>query len=108
MTEALSDTYLGLPSTMGLDRTYCFQILVDRVMKRIMGWKERQLSIGGKEVLLNSIVHAIPSYAMSVFKIPKHICKGITDAVSHYWWDDGGNQRRMRRMHWFGDRNCVR
>ena len=38
MTEALSDTYLGLPSTVGLDRTYYFQFLVDRVMKRIMGW----------------------------------------------------------------------
>ena len=71
MIEALSDTYLGLPSTMGLDRTDCFQVLMDRVMKRIMGWKERQLSIGGNGVLLKSIVQAIPSYAMLVFKIPK-------------------------------------
>ena len=38
MTEALSDTYLGLPSSVGLDRADCFQFFVDRVMKRIMGW----------------------------------------------------------------------
>ena len=92
-------TYLGLPSTMGLDMIYFFlKFLVDRVMKRIRGWKKRQLSTGGKEVLLKSVIHAIPSYAMSVFKIPKQICKGITDAMSHYWWGDSDNRRRM---HWF-------
>jgi hypothetical protein len=71
MTEALTDKYLGLPAMVGADRTECFQFLVDRVCKRINWWKEKILSSGGKEVLLKAIAQAIPSYAMSVFKIPK-------------------------------------
>ena len=49
-------------------------------------------------MLIKAVAQAIPTYAMSVFKFPKKICKGITDAISHYWWGDGENHRRM---HWF-------
>ena len=70
----------------------------ERIWQRVNGWKERQLSAGGKEVLLKAVGQSIPSYAMSVFKIPKQTCKGITDVMSHYWWGDGDAQRRM---HWF-------
>ena len=72
MTESLKDN-LGLPATVGLDRSDSFQYLIDRIIQRISGWKEKVLSTGGKEVLLKSVAQAIPSYAMSVFKIPKKI-----------------------------------
>ena len=85
MTEALSDKYLGLPSMIGVDRVDCFKHLIERIQKIVNGWKERTLSYGGKEVLIKAVAQAIPTYAMSVFKFPKKICKGITDAISHYW-----------------------
>ena len=97
MPEALTDKYLGLPAIVGADRSDNFQFLIDRVLKRLLGWKEKNLSTGGKEVLLKAIAQTIPSYAMSVFKIPKQICKGITDSMSQYWWGDDADQRRM---HW--------
>jgi hypothetical protein len=75
MIEALTGNYLGLPAIVGADRSGTFQFLVDRICKRISGWKEKLLSTGGKEVLSKAIAHAIPSYAMSVFKIPQKIAK---------------------------------
>uniref|UniRef100_A0A453RT69 Uncharacterized protein n=1 Tax=Aegilops tauschii subsp. strangulata TaxID=200361 RepID=A0A453RT69_AEGTS len=41
------------------------------------GWKEKLLSVGGKKILLKSGVQAIPTYVVSVFKIPKKIYKEI-------------------------------
>ena len=41
MTESLSDKYLGLPALVGADRSDCFRHLVDRVVTRIDGWKEK-------------------------------------------------------------------
>jgi hypothetical protein len=34
---------------------------------------------------------------MMVFKIPKNICKGISDAISQYWW---GDEEEQKHMHW--------
>jgi hypothetical protein len=45
-TEAVSDKYLGLPSMVGLDRTDSFIYLLERIIERLEGWKERFLSMG--------------------------------------------------------------
>jgi hypothetical protein len=53
-TEALSDKYLGLPAIVGADRSDCFLHFVERVLQKIKGWKEKLLSIGGKELLIKA------------------------------------------------------
>jgi hypothetical protein len=97
-TEAISDKYLGLPALVGADRSDSFEHFIERIIQRINGWKEKQLSIGGKEILLKAIAQAIPVYAMSVFLIPKGICKKMMDAISSFWWGDDDNSDKM---HWY-------
>ena len=48
MTEALTDKYLGLPANVGVDKTDCFSFLIERIVKRISGWKQKLLSTGGR------------------------------------------------------------
>jgi hypothetical protein len=98
MTEAISDKYLGLPSMVGLDKTDNFVYLLERIIERIQGWKEKFLSMGGKEILLIVIIQAIPVFAMAVFKIPKQLCKDINDAMAGFWW---GDTELQKKMHWF-------
>ena len=59
----------------------------------------------GKEILVKSVAQAIPSYAMSVFKLPKGICMSITDEISGFWWGDTEEKRKMHRFAWW--RLCV-
>lgn len=101
MTESLNDKYLGLPALIGADRSDCFRHLIERVMAKTKGWKEKLLSMGGKEVLIKSIAQAVPNYAMMVFLLPKNICKGITDVISQFWWGDDENHRRMHWKAWW-------
>jgi hypothetical protein len=54
------------------------------VCKIISGWNEKNLSMGGKEILLEVVAQAIPTYAMSVFKIPKGICKETAAAIVRF------------------------
>ncbi|XP_073353800.1 uncharacterized protein [Aegilops tauschii subsp. strangulata] len=97
-TEALSDKYLGLPAMVGADRSDCFRHFCERIKERLRGWMEKQLSTGGKEILIKSVAQAIPVFAMSVFNIPKGICKEITDLIAQFWW---GDDEEHKRMHWY-------
>jgi hypothetical protein len=96
--KALTEKYLGLPAQVGMDRTDCFQYLVDRVCQIISGWNKKNLSMGGKEILLKAVAQAIPSYAMSMFKLAKGICKAISADVAHFWW---GEKDGKKCMHWY-------
>jgi hypothetical protein len=37
--------------------------------------------------LLKAIAQAIHVYAMSVFLIPKGVCKKMMDAIAQFWWE---------------------
>ena len=38
---------------------------------------------------------------MSVFKIPKEVCKDITDVIAKFWWGDDENSKRMHWRAWW-------
>jgi hypothetical protein len=99
--EALSDKYLGLPALVGADRSDCFEHFIERLIQRINGWKEKMLSIDGKEILLKVVAQAIPVYAMLVFLIPKGVCKRMMDAISRFWWGDDENSNKMHWLAWW-------
>ncbi|GKB96085.1 hypothetical protein Tco_0982222 [Tanacetum coccineum] len=54
--------YLGLPLVIGRSKKVVFQNILDKITKKLSGWKEKTLSICGKEVLLKSMAQAIPIY----------------------------------------------
>jgi hypothetical protein len=39
----------GLPALVGADRSDSFEHFIERIIQRINGWKEKQLSIGAKK-----------------------------------------------------------
>ena len=83
---------------VGADRSDCFRHFCEKIKKLLKGWMEKQLSTGGKEVLLKAVAQAIPVYAMSVFCLPKGICKEITDLIAQFWW---GDDEENKKLHWF-------
>lgn len=60
----VTDKYLGLPATVGADRSDCFPFLVERIIQRISGWEEKLLLAGGREVLLKAVAQAIQSWTL--------------------------------------------
>ncbi|KAL5537585.1 hypothetical protein UlMin_044677 [Ulmus minor] len=58
------DMYLGVPTFFMRNKRLQFGYIRDRVFKKLQGWKEKNFSQGGKEVLLKAVIQAIPIYAM--------------------------------------------
>lgn len=85
LTQSLNDCYLGLTAMVGVDKSNFFKHLAERVITKISGWKEKMLSLGGKETLIKAVDQVIPVFAMTVLKIQKNICKGISDAISQFF-----------------------
>ncbi|XP_058749041.1 uncharacterized protein LOC131622003 [Vicia villosa] len=90
-------TYLGLPVILGRSKKEVFGLVIDRVWKKIKGWKENFLSKAGKEILLKAVAQAIPNYVMSCYKLPEGICKEIESLLAKFWW---GAKDGVRKMHW--------
>jgi hypothetical protein len=57
--ETLSEKYLGMLSGVGKSKNGAFKYLKDKVWKKVLGWLEMLLSVGGKEVLIKSIAQAV-------------------------------------------------
>jgi hypothetical protein len=57
----------------------------------------KSLSRYGKEVLLKSVVQAIPIYIMSCFQIPVGIYDKMRPIISNYWW---GIENGNKKLHW--------
>ncbi|WVZ92941.1 LOW QUALITY PROTEIN: hypothetical protein U9M48_038971, partial [Paspalum notatum var. saurae] len=99
--EAMTEKYLGLPVYLGRSKKKkSFAYLKERVWKRIQGWKEKLLSKEGKEVLINAIAQAMPSYAMSCFDITKGLCDDLSSMVCQYWWSPQDNENKMHWLSW--------
>jgi hypothetical protein len=64
------------------------------------GWKEKFFSQAGKEILLKAVVQAILTYAMSVFLLPKTLCKSLNSLMSIFWWGLQSNGNKVLWMSW--------
>jgi hypothetical protein len=64
------EKYLGLPALIGKSWVSTFNGIKGRIWNRINGWKEKFISHARKEILLKSVIQAIPTYTMSVFCLP--------------------------------------
>ena len=64
------------------------QPVVDKLIKRIAGWKGKLLSIAGKLTLLKSCLASIPIYLLSVIKFPKCAIENINSHMTNFLWND--------------------
>lgn len=92
--------YLGIPSVAGRSKKAVFGALMGRVWKKLQGWKEKLLSRAGKEVLLKSVIQAIPTYLMGVYKFPSTIIHEIESAMARFFWGQKGMQRKVHWKSW--------
>jgi len=63
-------------------------------------WKSKSLSQAGKEILLKAVIQAIPTYSMSVFLLPKVLCKDINAMIQRFWWGKTENKSKIHWMSW--------
>jgi hypothetical protein len=89
-----------MPSDVGKSKGVAFKYLRDRVWKKVLGWLEQLLSVGGKEVLIKSVAQAVPTFSMSCFKLPRGLCDHINSMIRKFWWGSKEDKRRTCWVSW--------
>ena len=57
----------------------------ERVEQRLSSWKGKNLSAGGRLMLINSVLSILPMYMVSFFEIPKGVGKSCTTFVLYFF-----------------------
>lgn len=71
------EKYFVLPTYIGGSKKKIFQVILERVLKKLKGWKEGYLSHARRKVLIKAITLAIPTYSMQYFTILVSILREI-------------------------------
>ena len=92
--------YLGLPLSTGQLHGTDWQSVVEKVEQRLEGWKAKVLSKGGRLVLLKSVLTAIPTFYLSVFKIPASIEQRLSGLMQRFFWKGSKEGRGLALVAW--------
>ena len=78
------EKYLGLLSFVGRQKKACFIQIKERIWTKMQGWKAKLLSQAGKEVMIKEVIQSIPTYSMSVFRLPIGLIKDIETMIRKF------------------------
>ena len=92
------EKYLGLPAVVGRKKKESLNFIKERIWSKLQGWKEKLLSQADREILLKAVVQAIPTFAMSCFKLPGGLCDEIEALIRKFFWGQkgGGGGRKEK------------
>ncbi|MCI06473.1 ribonuclease H protein, partial [Trifolium medium] len=90
-------SYLGLPVGANPRRSSTWEPLIVHLRKRLSSWGNKYVSLGGRIVLINSVLNAIPIYFLSFMKLPVVVKKKIIRIQREFLW---GRVKGGRKINW--------
>ena len=93
-------SYLGLPENLVGSKIQVFGFVQDRLNNRVNGWTFKFFTKRGNEVIIKSVIMAMPNHTMSCYRLPKATAKKLTSAVAQFWLSPGGSTRGLHWKSW--------
>jgi hypothetical protein len=92
--------YLGHPVGANIRRMATWDPLISSLRKRLGSWSNKFVSLGGRIVLLNSVLNAIPIFYLSFLKLPVQVWKTIKRIQRDFLWGSRGGSKRVNWVKW--------
>lgn len=80
------DLYLGNSFCRFDSINDAFGNLIDKLLRKLAGWKEKNLSLFGRTTMVKSVEIAVPTYVMQTFFLTKNMCDKLDGMVRKFWW----------------------
>ncbi|XP_022032250.1 uncharacterized protein LOC110933328 [Helianthus annuus] len=87
--------YLGIPLGANMNRIKNWDPIVKIFHNRLSIWKARTLSIGGRLMLVKSVLESLPVYFFSIFKVPCKVVDKLEALIKNFLW--GGTEEVKKK-----------
>ncbi|XP_040998968.1 uncharacterized protein LOC121244821 [Juglans microcarpa x Juglans regia] len=94
------EKYLGLPSVVGKNKAKTFKRILDSIRAKVSNHRVKMLSQAGNEIFIKAFIQALPTYTMSIFKLPNSLLQEINRVINNFWWGQQGNEHRIHWISW--------
>ncbi|GKB52675.1 RNA-directed DNA polymerase, eukaryota [Tanacetum coccineum] len=89
--------YLGVMVGGNMSNIKVWDDIIRKLNSRLSKWKVKSLSIGGRLMLLKSVLGSTPIYWMSLYKVPKSVLASM-EAIRRKFFN--GAQDNEKAKHW--------
>ena len=79
-------SYLGMPLRVHYKDSSIWNPIIERMEKRLVGWKQLYLSKWGRLTLLKSTLSSLLTYYLSLFTIPQHVADRLERIQKNFLW----------------------
>jgi hypothetical protein len=98
VTSSFPCTYLGLPLHYKKPTRSMMEPVIMKIGNRLSGWKRRLLSYLGRELLVKTILSDMPTYFLTVHKMPGWAFYQINKFRKSFLWR-GKNHGQVKGGH---------
>ncbi|WMV38569.1 hypothetical protein MTR67_031954 [Solanum verrucosum] len=98
--EKMPTTYLGMPLGSEHKAGEIWDGILEKTEKRLARWKAQYISLGGRLILINSVLDALPTYVMSLFPIPPKVMKKLDRLRRDFLWHGGKEGKGYKLVNW--------
>jgi hypothetical protein len=88
-------SYLGIPIHYRRLTLAEWKIVEERLQKRLTSWKGKLLSLGGRLVLINSVLTNMVLYMISFFQLPKGVLHRLDYFRSRFFWQRDSEKKKI-------------
>lgn len=92
--------YLGLPVGANPKKFSTLEPMLVKLRNRLNSWGSKYVSLGGRIVLLNSVLNAIPIFYLSYLKIPERVVKEVIRIQRNFLWGEVRGGRKICWVNW--------
>jgi hypothetical protein len=84
----------GLATAARLRSNGDWNIIEQRFEKKLSSWKGKHLSVGGRLVLINSVLTSLAMFMLSFFEVPRGVLEKLEYYRSHFFWQSDNHKKK--------------